>query len=182
MTKGIDYSGPGATCNRDTATGIRYGIIPERELAGWYDAAEPDYGPPSCPKCGNEALDYSKAQETLRDDLGEWEQAPHECADYACLSCKYVFGGESAFPDECPGYSLDDGEYMAFSDESGDVWCTKSPYYTRAQFCSPCAPGACYLTSPCEDGERAYCFGPEWFEGGKAPYPIWRVEDDSRVE
>jgi len=90
-SKGIDYSGVGATCNRDLETGIRYGIIPQNDiLQAWADSSEPDYGELHCPKCGN---------------------------------------------------NLDDGDYLAASDSEGDVWVYRSPYYTRAQFCSPCAPG-----------------------------------------
>ncbi len=74
------------------------------------------------------------------------------------------------------------GEYKATqSGDDSDIFILKSPYYTRAQFCSPCAPGACYLTNPCEDGERAYCFGHDWFDDGKAPYPVFLVADDSEV-
>ena len=73
-------------------------------------------------------------------------------------------------------------EYRAESDSCGDIFITKSPYYTKAQFCSPCAPGACYLMNPCEGGEKAYCFGHDWFEDGKAPYPVYLVKDDSLVD
>lgn len=161
--RGIDYSGIGVTCNRDKETGIRYGIIPQNQVGqAWFDSSEPDYGSPHCPYCGHdlkEGKDYvrcPKCRKAIRD-MGE------------------------CYPDECNGCSLDDGEYKAFSDDSGDVWVIKSPYYTRAQFCSPCAPGACYLANPCDDGEKAYCFGHDWFDDGKAPYPVYSVETDELV-
>jgi len=77
---------------------------------------------------------------------------------------------------------IDDGEYIAECDDSGDIFITKSPYYTRAQFCSPCAPGACYLMNPCNNGEKTYCFGSDWFEDNKAPYPVYRVSDNTLIE
>lgn len=72
------------------------------------------------------------------------------------------------------GYTSDG--YVAYEGSDGDIFVEKSPYFTRAQFCSPCAPGACYLMNPCEDGERAYCFGHDWFESEEAPYPVYSVE------
>lgn len=160
--RGIDYSGPGATCNRDKETGIRYGIISANELPWWWDSSEPDYGEPHCPYCGAEMDRYP--------DIDE------------CLKCHHeIHEMSECYPDESNGNFLDDGEYQAFSDSSNDVWCVKSPYYTRAQFCSPCAPGACSLGSPCQDGEKAYCFGHDWFENKVAPYPVYSVKDDSLV-
>ena len=58
----------------------------------------------------------------------------------------------------------------------------KSDYYTHAQFCSPCVPGAGNLDSPCDSGEKAYCLGHDWFEDGIAPYPVYRVSDNARIE
>lgn len=82
---------------------------------------------------------------------------------------------------------LDDGEYKATSDEYGDIFVIESPYFTYAQFCSPCAPGACHLLNPLEekiDDNRAYCFGPDWFDtddGEEIPYPIYRVDTGEQV-
>lgn len=58
-----------------------------------------------------------------------------------------------------------------------------SPYFTHAQFCSPCAPGACYLLSPTDKtGPKAYCLNHDWFEGDKAPYPVWEVATGKLVK
>jgi hypothetical protein len=63
-----------------------------------------------------------------------------------------------------------------------------SKYFTYAQFCSPCYPGACNLNAPLDfknENNRAYCFGPEWFDKddphNQAPYPIFEVTTGKRV-
>lgn len=182
---GIDY-GAGQT-NRDKETGIRFGVIPANDVGqAWFDSAEPDYGKPHCPYCGNEAIEYHVAKETLNDDLDAWPIEPHECDDFACLSCKRIFGSESAFGDSPIAWTLDDGEYKAEQGgEDCDVFILYSPFYTFAQFCSPCAPGACYLPNPLDgkpEANKCYCFGHDWFDGGKAPYPVYSVQTGELVQ
>lgn len=218
MSSGIDY-GLGKT-NIDTETGIRFGVIPQNELLqAWCDSAEPEYGEPHCPRCGNEAVagdseipldeladgeTESELQETDRDELG-YDQPRHCCGDYACDSCRILFDGEDVFGDEPLGHVLDDGEYKATqSGDDRDIFVLKSPYFTRCRYCSPCAPGAGYLTSTMSHDDtdldierwrklaknnaatmadhsgliRAYCFGHDWFyddEHKSAPYPIFSV-------
>ena len=68
--------------------------------------------------------------------------------------------------------------YVAEADDDGDVFVLKSPYVTFAQFCSPCAPGACHLGNPLSEphgNNRCYCFGHDWFEDGVAPYPVYNL-------
>lgn len=80
-------------------------------------------------------------------------------------------------------FFVDDGEYKAECGDDGDIFITKSPYYTYCAFCSPCAPGAGYLMDirDRETGIKAYCFGHDWFDEGKAPYTVFSVKDDSVV-
>lgn len=82
---------------------------------------------------------------------------------------------------EPTSWTFDALGYNASMGEDGDIFLIKSPYYTKAAFCSPCAPGACYITEPRANGAKAYCFGPDWFEGDNAPYPVYRVADDTKV-
>jgi len=171
---GIDY-GMGKT-NVDAKTGIRYGVINMNaihELA--WESFEADYGTPTCRKCGNEAVEYDE------DEHGEYEQDEYGCADYACECCERVFDSFDAYGDEPIGWVLDDGEYQATVDSYNDVFITKSPYFTLAQFCSTCAPGAGHLGNPIDNGVKTYCFGHDWFEGDWAPYPVYRVSDGSLV-
>ena len=87
------------------------------------------------------------------------------------------------YPDDSDDYTEPDGWYIqgeivAYSDSYGDIFVTKSPYYTHARFCSPCAPGACSLNCPTDKGgPRAYCFGADWFVDWPCPYPVYRVTD-----
>lgn len=175
--KGIDY-GMGTT-NIDAETGIRYGVIPAPDLSHWaLDDFEPDYGDPTCPKCGGDAVEYGEMHPNPNEEDDDWEI---EGKDYCCQQCKYAFHSDEAFGDEPNGHVLDDGEYLAILDTWSDVFVMKSPYYTNAQFCSPCAGGAVHLSLPVEDGERGYCFGHEMFEKGTAPYPVYCVKTAQRV-
>lgn len=173
---GIDYGRLGQT-NRNTETGIHYGVIPLNDLNEWaIEDFEADYGPPTCGKCGNEA------SEGMPEDEEGYERARGAGRDYHCETCKRIFGSEDAFRDEPLGWSLENANYTATMGSDNDIFVIKSPYFTHAQFCSPCAPGAGYLLNPCEDGPRCYCFGHDWFEGNKAPYPVYRVSDGTEVK
>ena len=84
-----------------------------------------------------------------------------------------AFGGVMAI--NRVSFTLDDGEYVAECDSYGDIFITKSPYFTTCRYCSPCAPGAGYLMNYDPDGIRAYCFGPDWFDNNVAPYKVYSV-------
>jgi hypothetical protein len=168
---GIDY-GMGTT-NVDHETGIRYGVISQNELVqAWSDASEPDYGDPTCPKCGGEVEEYQDDEhDAYRDGR------PNACADYACEGCKLVWESGDCYPDEAVGFNLDDEEYRATAGSDGDIFIMRSPYYTMAEYCSPCAPGAGYIVN--EGDVKTYCFGHDMFwdtEEKRAPYRVWSVE------
>lgn len=128
---GIDY-GNGLT-NIDHETGIRYGVISQNEvLQVWADSSEPEYGPPTCGHCGEEL-----PEEYAGIDNREEIHCPH-CNEI-------ILGTEDMYPETPIAYIIDDSEYIANADEMGDIMIVKSPYYTYASFCSPCAPGAGYL-------------------------------------
>ena len=95
-------------------------------------------------------------------------------------------------------YDYKDGNYTLHN--SGDnfgLFVIKSPYYTFCRQCSPCAPGAGNLDEPIEKEEyekigdffcnyhktalKTYCLDKSFFEGEKAPYRVYRVEDDTEV-
>jgi hypothetical protein len=174
MSRGIDYGG-GLT-NIDPETGIRFGVINANALTHWFwEEVESDYGPATCGKCGSEAVEYDDEKH------GEYPEI-RGCCDYACETCGVIISSDEAFGDEPIGHHIDDGEIKATVDSDGDVFVLKSPFFTRAQFCSPCAPGACHLENPTPDGEKAYCFGHEWFEEKRAPYAVYRVDTGEDVK
>lgn len=162
---GIDY-GNGTTNVSDIQTpkgeSIRYGVIHQHEvLQAWSDSSESYYGNPHCPKCGTE----------LDPDIDDG----HMC------DCGYTIEwiGEECYGDPL-SYYINSDDYKAESDSEGDIFVLDSPYYTRCGYCSPCAPGAGYLTDRGNDC-NAFCFGPEWFDGD-CPYPVWRVSDGFLVD
>lgn len=162
---GIDY-GMGIT-NIDKDTGIRYGVIHHGEVGeAWYESSEPNYIV-ACPSCGSESI------KDTDDGLMQ------------CESCDETWD-ECNIDREPVSHYLDDGEYLAEqSYDDCDIFITKSPYYTLCGFCSPCAPGAGYLTDSRENGVKSYCFGHDMFwdtEENHAPYTVYRVSDDSVVE
>lgn len=189
--RGIDYRGRyGKRVNQRGE--YHYGIISVNALAHWiWDEFEADYGRPTCPKCGNDAVDGDSdidpderregEEDYTRNDL-EYKVLHHACGDYACDSCRILFDGEDAFGDEALGHDFVDREYAARIDTSNDCWVFQSPYFTLVQFCSPCAPGAGHLQHPCPTGVRTFCLGPDFFEDGKAPYPIWSVKTGKLVK
>lgn len=161
---GIDY-GRGITNVSDTyvdGVAIRYGVISQNELLqSWSDESEPFYGPPHCPECGNQ----------LADDVDDG----HKC------DCGYVIKwiGDECYGDEPLSHYVDNSEYTAESDSYGDIFITRSPYFAKCGYCSPCAPGAGCLTSSGDDC-MAFCFGPDWFDGAP-PHDIYSVKTGELV-
>jgi hypothetical protein len=160
--------------NMDVLAGIRFGVIPHQDVgAAWYEDSEAYYGDPTCPECGGELIDYE-------DKHAGYDIEPITMQDYACENCEIIIDNEEAYPEEPLSWFYEaDGYAMEQLDEV-DIFISKSPFFTYAQFCSPCAPGACYLPSPLNhkaDDNKCYCLGPEWFEDEKAPYPIYKVKE-----
>lgn len=173
---GIDY-GLGKS-NINTKTGIRYGVISQHSVPYEYqDDFEQYYGEPTCPECGNGAKEYNQVSHE-----GFASYSEYGCADYACEVCKHTLDSQDVFSEESLGFSYERDGYKLTNALDSDIFVIESPYYTRAQYCSPCVPGAGNLDNPCEDGPKTYCLGHDWFENGKAPYPIYRVSDNSLVE
>lgn len=154
--QGIDY-GLGLT-NTDHKTGIRYGVISIHEITqAWADSSEAFYVY-YCPYCGNE---LKKGQDAKR--CNSCYKAIDPDYDFDCLE-------PSSFSYDGDGYICQQGN------DDSDIFIIKSPFYTLCQFCSPCAPGAGYIMNAIEDGVKAYCFGHDWFDDNKAPYPVYNVK------
>lgn len=167
MGVGIDY-GLGKS-NIDLETGIRFGVIPTQDLCSEvvWDSFEAIYGDATCPECGTEVEELD---------------GTFVLKDYTCPSCLKSFYSHECYSDEPIGFLLKDTSYLASIDSYSDVFIEKSPYYTYAEFCSPCAPGACHLRRFNPAGEKTYCLGHEFFDGDKAPYVVYSVETGRIVE
>ena len=167
---GIDY-GLGKT-NVHNETGIRFGVILMNEVSqAWCGSSEPHFNGPFCPKCGNEAINFDS---DLHDD---YDREPYSCDDYACELCELGFDSSDAYNEEPSSFTYQsDGYTCEQGGEDPDIFILEAPYFTYAQFCSPCAPGAGYIMNPCESGPKTYCLGHDWFDSGRAPYPIYDVK------
>ena len=152
---GIDY-GLGQS-NIDTKTGIRFGLISANSLHEYFwEDVEAKYGQ-YCPDCGSD----------LPDD---WED------EGTCPACGEGIVDGDQYGDEPDSQVINTGGVEGFVGSDNEVWVTKSPFYTHAQFCSPCMPGAGNLNHPCTDGPKTYCLPGEWFDDGEAPYPVYPVD------
>lgn len=225
--KGIDY-GNGQS-NVDTATGVRYGVISQNSLMPeafddvWTQARDLSH------ETAVSQLKAEIAGIKTESDLAEILKERFHCRcapelwaeailiDYTTndgiitsiddellahvwneiedtFNDQYEDGGERDWLYEKEGYKLTNCL-------QSDVMVLKSPFFTYAQFCSPCVPGACNLDNPLitpPDGvyggnnfehdwqklrdNRAFCLGHDWFDGGRAPYPVYSVETGELVK
>lgn len=178
---GIDYALGKA--NIDPVTGIRFGVIPASELGEFIDDAfDAEYGDPTCPRCGNNVINSGTRKDFFCDTCFEKSYPDRDVntLHHDDLE-KFTYWSDQCFGDDPIGWIGNDPAYSYSMAHDGDIFITKSLYYTRAQFCSPCAPGAGYLLNPCADGPKVYCFNHDWFDSGIAPYPVYLVSDDSEV-
>ena len=167
--KGLNYAGQFSNTNKDIETGIRYGVINQNAVGqAWYDESIPYYGKGECNECGTE-FDTSDG---MPDECSECGRDFEEHSDMDYIEAVSFF------------YASDGYEAEASTD-SGDIFITKSPYFTYAQFCSPCAPGAVHLENPLkefDENQKGYCFGHDWFENEVAPYPVYSVKTGELVK
>ena len=165
---GINYGRLSPEVNVDTKTGIHYGVISVNEIfTTWCEVSEPNYGPPTCPFCGSPAIESPD---------------PAYSNQMECTECIETFSSDSCHPED-PSYEYNYDGYSMIQDDYNDIFVIKSPFYTYAQYCSPCAPGACHLSFPLSkeaitNGQnRCYCLGHDWFDDNHAPYDVYRVND-----
>lgn len=160
---GIDYSLGKA--NYDIDTGISYGLIDSRNLA---DFAMEEFQPiyhPYCPHC--------------------YSQLPEDFTEGNCKDCEEHIEDGEQWPEhaEAEYWEYKDNDYtLHMSCDSSEVWIFKSPYFTYAQYCSPCMPGAGNLDVPMDErgqleqlGAKTYCLDKTWFNDEILPYPIYEV-------
>lgn len=185
---GINYAGRLST-NKDSATGIRYGVISQHSVNS--DAANDVFTNGRDLTHENFILEVrSKLHDALEDYFSEHSYAENLPSPLSVaiddafdaisddLNDNYQNDGDTSYLYEQDGYAV--GTCL-----QSDFMITASRFFTYAQFCSPCVPGACNLDSPVSDDNtdnKCYCLGHDWFDEGKAPYEVWSVETGMRVD
>ena len=178
---GIDY-GIGQT-NIDTANGIRYGVIPSNDLSpdAFHDI-----------EINGDDVDFEEYRAQVQASISSALSAVLDAngLDHGNDADELAEGVVDALEwdsyegtGDCTRYHYSDDEVTLETCSDGDVFITKSLYYTLAPYCSPCAPGACYLRDGSKDGQaRAYCLPSDWFDDeSPCPYPYWTVDGDRLV-
>jgi len=190
---GLDYSGPGSDVNRDKDTRIRYGIMSTHAVAP--EALEDIY-------THGTDVDYenyiAELKDKLRGVLSDYFSDVKLSGDDISALDAAVDGAFEAVNDDldyqnnngCTRMLYKADGYVLQTDSYGDLWVIKSPYFTYAQFASPCAPGACHLENPLEGygmteekkseklaANKCYCLSGDWFDKeNPCPYDIYSVE------
>jgi len=184
MSAGIDYSM--GLANRDSVTGIHYGVIHQNavnpeDISEIYD--------------NGTDLRWEQAKKELQEQLsaaimGVLEETSiskrraQEIADDTAESIVDDEAGEMIQFDESGPMLYEEDGYVIQTSDGGDLFVIKSPYYTHCRFCSPCAPGAGHLQNYQKDGIVTYCLGADWFDDEHAPlpYPIYSAETDELIQ
>ncbi len=188
---GIDYSLGKSNC--DTLTGIRYGVISQNSVMP--DALD-DIMTQGKDMAWESALkeairDAKNEAQTAWDNLPETDDKPSEPeeVDEDSISDDLSMNWESSLSN----YLYEEAGYKLTGCLDNDLFVLASPFFTYAQFCSPCVPGAGNLDSAYNPAEnepfepanlgfpRVYCLGHDWFEEGKAPYKVYSVETGKEV-
>jgi hypothetical protein len=137
----------------------------------------------------NAGIDYSMGMSNVNHDTGiHYGVIHHGVVGQSWYDSSQAYYGDMPedeaafdFADPLSFYYEKDGYSAEQKYDDPDIFILKSPFYTLCAFCSPCAPGAGYIMDSRENGIKAYCFGHDWFEDGKAPYKVFNVSDNMEV-
>ena len=169
------------TSNTNLETGIHYGVIPKNDL---FNCAEEFFN-------NAEDISFKESLQNIKDTINSLddlldEETIKEIFDIA----EQNFGENFESENSLMRYEKD-GYIIEASNDDCDLFIIKSPYFTLAPFCSPCAPGACYLRDAIKEDEidehgevkigsggiEAYCLPKEWFsEEQPCPYKYWKIK------
>jgi hypothetical protein len=182
---GIDYSN--GQSNIDHATGIRFGVISQHPVSP--DALD-DIMRDGEDVAWTEAL--ADAIQSAKDnalDEANGDPSAVEEVDEDQIRDDLASGWESNFSN----YVYEKDGYKVTSCLDNDLFILASPFFTYAKFCSPCVPGAGNLDDAAltdtfaltnaiaYNWPRVFALGHDWFEGGKAHYPLFNVSDGKEV-
>jgi hypothetical protein len=169
----IDY-GRGLV-NIDTETGIRYGVVHMNSLDNAWDRMEQGTN-----------LDFEEYKEHIRNRLARaidgvlddegLDQCNMSADDYAAEIVDSLEFDRYENNGDFVRYELEEDGLNLRTTNRGDLFVIKSPFYTLARFCSPCAPGAGDLYAARDGGVRTYCLPADWWS--ECPYPIYRCDNN----
>lgn len=189
---GINYAGLSGT-NCDASNGVRYGVISQNSVSpDALDSITQDGEDLAWKEALAEAI--AEAKKEAREDAiakGEDAEDAENDVNEDDVSESLSMNWESSFSN----YVYEQDGYKMTGCLDNDLFVLKSPFFTFAQFCSPCVPGAGNLNSPFESSKnqqslngkdyakeaqdasfpRVYCLGHDWFDNG-APYAVFSVE------
>lgn len=204
---GINYAGHTQT-NCNTETGIRFGVIPSNDVSpfamedvyqngtdlDFESAVKEAKAEISRLENQGEIAEFLHGRFYRRCNSDLWAEAimvsiadsgfelgSQEATNLIWGEVEQDFCDTYESGGDCTRYSYEDkdGTKLQVAGD-GDIFVLKSPYFTYAQFCSPCAPGACYLRSPLDspvEANKCYCMGLDWFDDDNpCPYPVYSVE------
>ena len=180
--------------NYDEKTGIAYGVISPHALNP--DALDDLYNGGTDPHYENAKEEFTNDIKTVLDrygfSIGQIDEVLSPAIDIFNESFESCGDGQCDYSDK--DYTLH------ISGDNFGIFVIKSPYYTYCRKCSPCAPGAGDLNNPVDMdggggplepspyqlfsnqcGDKSYCLDSSFFDDGKAPYRVFRVEDDQEV-
>lgn len=164
-------------------TGIHYGVIPKNDLLN----------------CAEEFFNNAKDM-TYLGILEEIKDAINGLSDYVddeILQEMIELASENFnehYQSDCADLLYEQYGYtIQANNDDCDLFVIKSPYYTLAPLCSPCAPNACYLRDGIKEDEinkhdepkqgsggiETYCLPEDWFEDGKCPYTYWKCAEET---
>lgn len=167
--------------NYDEKTGIHYGVISPHSIM-------PEVLSDICFGANSTDPVYEESKTEFRqkvfDALNEY-LSTDEC-DIICDEAIERFN--ERYENDSGIYDYEDQEYtLHVSGDNFGIFVIRSPYWTYTRLCSPCAPGAGDLNNPLPADDdthpavKAYCLDKSYFEGEKAPYRVYRVDNDQEV-
>jgi hypothetical protein len=165
-------------------TGIHYGVIPKDDL---FNCAEEFFE-------NAKDMSYEEQWQEIKDSINSLNLSDDVISEMLEIAEQDL---NDNWNSECSRMRYEqDGFIIEASNDDCDLFIIKSPFYTLAPFCSPCAPNACYLRDGIKEDEidehgevkegsggiEAYCLPEDWFsEENPCPYKYWEVKENVRI-
>ena len=194
---GIDY---GNLKEINSQNGFRYGVISQHSISP--DALDDIWrnGKDMAWEAALEAEIEAAKERARQNAAGNAEDAEEIDEDQISQDLADNWQSDNGLSD----YLYERDGYKVTGCLQNDLFVLQSPFYTYAQFCSPCVPGAGNLDSyfspanPIAECDakamlfqeeakdngfpRVFCLGHDWFESGRAPYMVFDLKTGKEVK